>query len=77
MKFVPADSSIAELERKAAECEQKAEQEKEPLASQLKEEARLYRGWIAALKSKNGPREGVVTPASCRCYGFCFTKITQ
>lgn len=52
MKFVPADSSIAELKRKAAECEQKAEHEKEPLASQLKEEARMYRGWIAALKSK-------------------------
>jgi len=50
MKFVPANISIAELEKKAAKCEQKAEREKEPLASGLKEEAKLYRAWIAALK---------------------------
>ncbi len=48
--FVPPDATIAELEKKASECEQKAAKEEEPLATQLRNEAKRYRGWIAALR---------------------------
>jgi hypothetical protein len=50
-EFIPANATIAELEEKAAECEQRAEMEQEPIASALREEAREYRGWIKALRS--------------------------
>ena len=50
-KIVPAGATIAELKKKAADCEQRAEQEAEPEATKLKEEALLYREWIAALQS--------------------------
>ena len=51
MKLVPPDATIAELEKKAADCEEKAKQEAEPKATELGEEALLYREWIAALSS--------------------------
>jgi hypothetical protein len=51
MKLIPADATIAELEKKATVCEEKAKQEAEPKATELMEEALLYREWIAALSS--------------------------
>jgi len=51
MKLIPAGATIAELEKKAADCEEKAKQEAEPAATKLREEALLYREWIAALRS--------------------------
>jgi hypothetical protein len=52
MNIVPAGKTIAELEKKAEECENKAKQEVEPLASQLKQEASLFREWVKTLKSR-------------------------
>jgi len=49
--FVSPDATIAELEMKASDCEQLAVRAKEPLATELREEAKRYRGWIAALRS--------------------------
>jgi len=49
--FVSPDTTIAELEMKASDCEQRAERAKGPLAAELREEAKLYREWIAALRS--------------------------
>ena len=51
MKIVPAEATIADLEKKAAEYERRAEQESEPVATQLKEQAKECRTWMAALKS--------------------------
>jgi hypothetical protein len=51
MKIVPAGPTVAELEKKAEDCEKKAKQEAEPVASQLKEEAKAFRAWAAALRS--------------------------
>jgi len=50
MKIIPADSTIAELEKTAADCEDKAKKESEPVASMLSEMANLCREWVAALK---------------------------
>jgi hypothetical protein len=50
-KIIPAGATISELKRKAAECEAKAEQASEPEAAKLREEALLYRDWIAVLRS--------------------------
>jgi hypothetical protein len=49
--FIPADATLAELQKKAADCEQRATQEPESLATALREEAQRYRKWIAALRS--------------------------
>jgi hypothetical protein len=49
--FVPADGTLAELRKKADDCEQRATQEQEPLATALRKEAKLYRGWMTALRS--------------------------
>ena len=51
MKLVPADATIEELEKKANDCEERAKKEAEPEATKLREEALLYREWIAALRS--------------------------
>ncbi len=51
MKLVPAGATIAELEKKATDCEERAKKEAEPEATKLREEALLYREWIAALRS--------------------------
>jgi hypothetical protein len=49
--IIPADATISELKKKVAECETKAKQAPEPEAAKLREEALLYREWIAALRS--------------------------
>ena len=49
--LVSPDATIAELELKATECERRAVEAQEPLASQLREEAAGYRKWIASLRS--------------------------
>ena len=51
VKIVPDDASIAELKKQAAECEQKATKEREPVATRLREKAALCREWIAVLKT--------------------------
>ena len=51
MKIIPAEATIKELKKKAEECEQKASQESEPLASELREKAGLFREWITVLKT--------------------------
>jgi hypothetical protein len=51
MRIVPAGATIAELEKQAAECEQNAKEESEPVATRLKEKAKLCREWAAALKT--------------------------
>jgi hypothetical protein len=51
MKILPAGATIAELEKKAADCEEKAKREAEPEATKFREEALLYREWIATLRS--------------------------
>jgi hypothetical protein len=49
MQLVPAGATIEELQKKAAVCEEKAKCELEPEATKLREEALLYREWIASL----------------------------
>ena len=49
--FLPPGSTIAELEQKAAQCETQADGETEPKAIELREKAKLYRNWIALLRS--------------------------
>ena len=44
-----AGPTLAELEKKAEECEKKANQGTEPHASQLKEEAKHLRTWASVL----------------------------
>jgi len=44
--FIPADLTIAELKRQVDDCEQQASKEPEPLASELREKAKLLRAWI-------------------------------
>jgi len=50
-RIVPAGATIAELKKKAADCEEKAKQTAEPEATRLREEALFCREWIAALRS--------------------------
>lgn len=49
--FIPRDA-LAELERKAAHAEQESAKQPEPRATELREEAKLYREWVAQLKSQ-------------------------
>jgi len=49
--FVSPDATIAELEKRAAECEDEAAGAEESLADELRAEAKLCREWIAALRS--------------------------
>ena len=51
MRLIPAGEVIAELEKKAADCEERAGKEAEPEATKLREEALLCREWIVALCS--------------------------
>jgi len=50
-RFVPADANIAELEKKASDCEQRLAKAEESQAQELRREVKLYREWIAALRS--------------------------
>ena len=49
--FIPPDATASELERKAADAEGQANNELEPLAAELREQAKLYREWAASLRS--------------------------
>ncbi len=49
--FVSPKPTIDELKKKAKDCELRAEQESEPKASELRDEAKLYRRWIALIRS--------------------------
>jgi hypothetical protein len=51
MKIVPADATIADLERKAAEYEETAKTEPGRPTNGLTEKAKLRLEWIAALKT--------------------------
>jgi hypothetical protein len=51
MKIIPAPETIAELERKAAECEEQANNRPGPEATELREKAKQLRGWIKSLVS--------------------------
>jgi hypothetical protein len=51
MKVIPADVTIAELEKEAGDYEEKAKTESDPTATRLLEKAKLCREWIAVLKS--------------------------
>ena len=50
-RFVSPDATIAELEKKAADCEQRAAKAAEPQAAKLRQEAKLCWEWVAALRS--------------------------
>jgi hypothetical protein len=49
--FIPSDAVVAELKRKAAECEQQATTEEEPRATELRDEAKRYSQMAASLGS--------------------------
>jgi hypothetical protein len=49
--FIPAGTTIADLKKEAADCEEQASREPEPLASELREKAKLLRTWIEELRS--------------------------
>jgi hypothetical protein len=51
MKIVPMENTCEELERKAVEYESAAKKKPEPEATRAREQAKLCREWIAALKS--------------------------
>ena len=50
-EIVPAGATVLELKKKATECEEQAKHAAEPEAMKLREEALLYRQWIAVLRS--------------------------
>jgi hypothetical protein len=68
MHFVPADATIAELEKKAEECENKAKQEAEPLASQLTEEAKAFRAWAVSQRNVDRYCQNPI-PTGSECVG--------
>ena len=49
--FIPREAILDELEKKAADAEQGAATKPEPRATELREEAKLYREWAASLRS--------------------------
>jgi hypothetical protein len=51
MNFISAKPTIGELQQKAAQCEKQADAEQEPRATELRDEAQLYRAWITELRS--------------------------
>jgi hypothetical protein len=50
-QFVPPGATIDELERKAAELDERAAKAEEPRAAELRREAELCRKWAASLGS--------------------------
>jgi hypothetical protein len=46
-KIVPARATISDSKKKAAECEEKAKHAAEPETAMSREEALLYRNWMA------------------------------
>ena len=51
MKIVPADDTIADLKKNAAEYEEQARKQEGSIATRLREKAEQCRQWIAELKS--------------------------
>ncbi len=51
MKIVPARETLANLEKKARECEQQAKIAPAAVAERLKQKARICRAWFLVLKS--------------------------
>jgi hypothetical protein len=51
MKIVPADDTIDDLRKKAAEYEEQARKQGGTMAVRLREKAEQCRRWIAELKS--------------------------
>lgn len=49
--FIPPDATLTELGQKAEECDKQAERESEPKANELREQAKLYREWVAQIRS--------------------------
>jgi hypothetical protein len=49
--FIPPTAVLAELDKKATECERRAKKEPEPQATALREEAKQYRDWIRSIQS--------------------------
>jgi hypothetical protein len=49
--FIPREVTVAELERKAADAEQKAVNESEPHAAELRDQAKLYPERGASLRT--------------------------
>jgi hypothetical protein len=50
-EFIPADATIADLKKQAADCEEQAARAAEPLASELREKAKQLQAWIQSLHS--------------------------
>jgi hypothetical protein len=50
--FVPKNASVTDLERQAKECEERTTKEPEPVASKLREQARICREWAARLRKR-------------------------
>jgi hypothetical protein len=57
MKIVPADATIAELEKTAGEYEEKAKTEPDRIATRLREEAKLCRVLGVVYKAEDTERE--------------------
>jgi len=49
--FIPADGTIADLKKQADDFERRVAKEPEPLASELREKAKLLLVWIEQLRS--------------------------
>ena len=67
MRLIPAGATIAELEKKATDCEEQARKEAEPGATKLREEALLYR---AKRTIQRSPGESVLRIGSHFSLGF-------
>lgn len=50
-QFVSPHATIAELEKKAAQCEREAEKSEEPRAAELRKEAKACRDWARTLRT--------------------------
>ena len=50
-EFIPADATIADLNKQAVDCDEQAAKAAEPLASELRERAKQLRAWIQGLRS--------------------------
>ena len=51
MKIVPTGTTVRDMKGEAAEFEQQARVETDPVAAMLKDKAAVLREWIASLKT--------------------------
>lgn len=51
IKIVPADDTIADLEKNAVKYEEQANEEQEPIAALLREKAEKCRQWVTSLRT--------------------------